>query len=214
MNETAVGLFDNLFARRPEMQDCRAALEAAQDLLTKCFHSGGKALICGNGGSAADSEHIVGELVKGFRSKRPLPAAERKKIESSFPEEGSKLADRLQGSLPAISLVSQVSLCSAITNDVSAEMVFAQQVYGYGKSGDVLIGISTSGNATNVINAVKVARAFGLGTVVLTGPGGTLKELSEIAITVPGGETSEIQERHMAVYHTLCAALEAEFFSI
>jgi D-sedoheptulose 7-phosphate isomerase len=150
--------------------------------------------------------------MKGFRSHRPLPEAELAKLRTLYGSDGEEIARRLQGALPAISLVSQISLATAVTNDVSADMVFAQQVFGYGRPGDALIAISTSGNAANVINAVKVARALDLKTIALTGLGGTLKELVEISISAPGGDTSRIQEYHMAIYHSLCAALEAELF--
>lgn len=181
-------------------------------VLRECYRQSGKVLVCGNGGSAADAEHIVGELMKGFRSRRPLPETDIAKLRKLYGSEGEKLARRLQGTLAAISLVSQSSLCTAITNDVCADMVFAQQVFGYGRAGDALIGISTSGNAANVINAVKVARALNLRTIALSGEGGTLKELAEITISVPSSETARIQELHMSIYHALCAALEAELF--
>ena len=212
MNDDARTHMSGLFEQRTELIPCRSALEAAFEALKSCFQAGNKLLICGNGGSAADTEHIVGELMKGFRSHRPLPEAERAKLRTLYGSDGEEIARRLQGALPAISLVSQISLATAVTNDVSADMVFAQQVFGYGRPGDALIAISTSGNAANVINAVKVARALDLKTIALTGLGGTLKELVEISISAPGGDTSRIQEYHMAIYHSLCAALEAELF--
>jgi len=212
MNDDARTHISGLFEQQTELIPCRSALEAAFEALKSCFQAGNKLLICGNGGSAADTEHIVGELMKGFRSRRPLPEAELAKLRTLYGSDGEEIARRLQGALPAISLVSQISLATAVTNDVSADMVFAQQVFGYGRPGDALIAISTSGNAANVINAVKVARALDLKTIALTGLGGTLKELVEISISAPGGDTSRIQEYHMAIYHSLCAALEAELF--
>jgi D-sedoheptulose 7-phosphate isomerase len=212
MNDDARTHISGLFEQQTELIPCRSALEAAFEALKSCFQAGNKLLICGNGGSAADTEHIVGELMKGFRSRRPLPEAELAKLRTLYGSDGEEIARRLQGALPAISLVSQISLATAVTNDVSADMVFAQQVFGYGRPGDALIAISTSGNAANVINAVKVARALDLKTIALTGLGGTLKELVEISISAPGGDTSRIQEYHMAIYHSLCAALETELF--
>jgi phosphoheptose isomerase len=214
MKEQAESCFSTLFERWPRLTGCRWPLQAAFDELAACFHGGNKLLVCGNGGSAADSEHIVGELMKGFRSRRPLPASRVESMRKLYGEEGEEIARRLQGALPAISLVSQVSLATAVSNDVSADMVFAQQVFGYGREGDSLIAISTSGNAANVINAVKVARALQLKTIALTGEGGVLKDLTDIAISVPEEDTAGIQEMHMAVYHTLCAALEAELFPV
>jgi len=202
-----------LFEQRIELIPCRTAIEAAFNMLKTCFRNGDKLLICGNGGSAADSEHIVGELMKGFRNRRPVPKAQVSRLRSLYGTEGERIGLKLQGALPAISLVSHISLFTAITNDISADMVFAQQVFGYGRKGDALIAISTSGNSPNVINAVKVARALELKTIALTGQGGMLSEIAEISIDVPGEETARIQELHMAVYHALCAALEAELFS-
>ena len=212
MNADAKKILADLLDRRSELIPCRSSLEAAFTALAACFRGGNKLLICGNGGSAADSEHIVGELMKGFRSRRPLTEAGTEPLRRLYGEEGEKIALRLQGALPAISLVSQVSLCTAIANDVAADMIFAQQVYGYGRRGDALIAISTSGGAANAINAVKVARALEMRTIALTGTGGTLGRICEITIGVPGTDTAAVQEHHMAVYHGLCAALEAELF--
>jgi len=212
MDHDARTHFSALFEQRAELIPCRSSLEAAFEALTSCFRAGNKLLICGNGGSAADTEHIVGELMKGFRSRRPLPEADVARLRELYGNNGEDIARRLQGALPAISLVSQISLATAVANDVSADMVFAQQVFGYGRPGDALLAISTSGNAPNVINAVKVARALDVKTIALTGEGGALKELTEISINVPGGDTARIQEYHMSIYHTLCAALEAELF--
>lgn len=212
MEKKVQNIFEQTLKRHPELRPCRDQMEETFAVLRDCYRQSGKLLICGNGGSAADSEHIVGELMKGFLKPRPLPETEIGRLRKLYGSDGEKIARRLQGALPAISLVSQISLCTAITNDVSADMVFAQQVFGYARPGDALIGISTSGNAENVINAVKVARALDMRTIALSGEGGTLKELAEIAISVPGSETARIQELHMAVYHALCAALEAELF--
>jgi D-sedoheptulose 7-phosphate isomerase len=199
--------------REGSLKPCRHELERAFDLLAGTFLGGGKLLVCGNGGSAADSEHIVGELMKGFHSRRPIPEADRARLAGAGGEEGRYLAERLQGALPAISLVSQVSLATAVANDVAADMVFAQQVYGYGRRGDTLLGISTSGNAVNVLNALRTGRAFGLGTLGLTGAdGGRMKGLCDVLIRVPASSTSEVQLWHLRVYHAVCALLELEFF--
>ncbi len=203
---------ERLLREHPHLERCRASLGEAVARLAECFRGGGKLLACGNGGSAADAEHIVAELMKGFRSRRPLQAEQKAALGRRWPGEGAVLAGKLQAALPAISLVSQVSLSSAVSNDVGSEMVFAQQVFGYGRPGDVLVAISTSGNAANVLNAVKVARAFGLRTVALTGAGGALGGICELSIAVPGADTAAIQENHMLVYHALCAAVEAELF--
>lgn len=213
MNAKSRGALETLFEQERTLVVCRRSIEEAFTILEQCYLRGGKVLVCGNGGSAADSEHIVGELMKGFDSPRPLSEGDRHILETAFAAEGTRLADNLQRALPAISLVSQSSLCSAILNDVSGDMIFAQQVYGYGRSGDVLVGISTSGNAENVIQAARVARAFGLASVGFTGEqGGRLKDLCTVTINVPADGTPRVQEYHQKVYHTLCAMLETRFF--
>lgn len=205
---------EQLISTYPELDTCASSIQAAFEILRTCYQSGGKVLTCGNGGSAADAEHIVGELMKGYLLKRSIPEEVRTKLRTVSPQDGDYLASHLQGALPAISLVSQTSLISAIANDTAAEMIFAQQIYGYGRNGDTLIGLSTSGNARNVINATLVARALGLHTVALTGPtGGILKPLCDVCICVPGGSTPAIQERHLPIFHVLCAMLEDEFFA-
>jgi D-sedoheptulose 7-phosphate isomerase len=203
----------NMSRAYPDLAACVPQLQQAFELLRDCYRRGGKVLICGNGGSAADSEHIVGELMKGYFSKRPVPQAVRAKLCAAFPGEGEYLADHLQGALPAISLVSQTSLITAFANDVAADLIFAQQVYGYGVEGDVLIGISTSGASKNVVYALQVGRALGLRTLGLAGrSGGKLKALCDVTICAPAEITPEVQQRHIAVYHVLCAMLEEEFF--
>jgi D-sedoheptulose 7-phosphate isomerase len=195
------------------LQTLRETLLAAFQLLAAAFRGGGKVLVCGNGGSAADSEHIVGELMKGFRSRRPLPAADQAKLEQSCGSEGRELAARLQRALPAISLVSQVSLASAVANDLGGELVFAQQVYGYGRPGDALIALSTSGRAANVLAACRTARAFGLRILGLTGQdGGALAQACDVCLRAPASDTAEVQVWHLRSYHLLCALLEAELF--
>ncbi len=203
----------NLVARYPDLAGCAGDIASAFDLLRIMFEAGGTLLICGNGGSAADCEHIVGELMKGFRSKRPLSPDRRALLCAAEPEHGDYLADHLQGALPAISLVSQSGLMTAFANDVAPDMVFAQQVYGYGRAGDTLLGISTSGTSRNVLHALRVARAMKLRTIGLTGQdGGTMVGLCDVTIRVPYTDTARIQERHLPIYHTLCAMLEETFF--
>ena len=202
-----------LIAKYPDVAGCRQQIEKAIEMIAESFRQGGKLLVCGNGGSASDSEHIVGELMKGFLSKRPLSGAQREGFLNAFPSEGTYLADHLQGALPAISLVSQASFLTAYTNDVAPDMAFAQQVYGYARTGDVLLGLSTSGHSANVLRAVQVARALGVGTIGLTGQnGGKLAKLSDVAICVPYHSTPDIQERHLPIYHAICIALEEQFF--
>ena len=202
-----------LLERYPVLRPCQKELGAALDLLVAAYRGGNKLLVCGNGGSAADSEHLVAELMKGFLKRRPISASHAAQLEASNATEGKALAQRLQGALPAISLASPVSLITAIANDIDFEMVFAQQVYGLGQSGDVLLGISTSGNSRNVSNAILVAKALGLGTIVLTGrSGGALAPLADISIKVPADDIAEIQELHLPVYHWLSTELEDIFF--
>lgn len=195
----------HLIERYPALAQMRGAIEQAYRLLEECYEKGGKLLVCGNGGSAADSDHIVGELMKGFYKQRMLPTEERKR----FGEQGEKL----QGALPAIALTQHGALSTAFLNDVDPAMVFAQQVYGYGQGGDVFLGLSTSGNSANVVLAAKVAVAKGMKVITMTGRnGGKLKELSDVCMIVPAQVTADIQEYHLPVYHTLCAMLEEHFF--
>ncbi len=206
--------FDKLITKYPELQACLPQVEEAYRLIKTCYDQDGTLLLCGNGGSAADCEHVVGELMKGYLQKRPVPSDVRAALHDQDPATADTLADHLQGALRAISLVSQTALLTAYANDVAADMIFAQQVYGYGRPGDVLIGISTSGNSRNVLNALRVARARGVKTVGVTGQsGGQMKALCDTAICVPWTETTDIQERHLAIYHALCAQIEEDFFA-
>lgn len=188
-------------------------IERAKEAIIKAFETGGKLLLCGNGGSCADCEHIVGELMKGFMRKRELP--EEKKLEMI---KNADFIDRewlcqLQGGLPAISLPSAAALNTAFCNDVNPELIYAQQLMGLGKSGDVLLCISTSGNSKNVCAAATVGRALGITVIGLTGKsGGRLKEIADICICVPETETYKVQELHLPVYHYICAEAEKHFF--
>jgi D-sedoheptulose 7-phosphate isomerase len=205
---------DELVARYPALATCRADVEAAFRALVDCFSAGGKLLLCGNGGSAADADHIVGELMKGFLSARPLPETFRARLRSAEPAIGPAIAEKLQGSLPAINLGAGAALLSAFGNDVDADLAYAQAAHGYGKPGDVLLGLSTSGNAANVRAALCVARAVGMKTIGLTGRGGgKMAGLCDILIAVPATRTFEVQELHLPVYHCLCAMVEAHFYS-
>lgn len=211
-NEVKV-ILDQLFEDYPKLVDCRESIAQAFHLLQQCYSNRGKVLVCGNGGSAADAEHIVGELMKGFLLKRELTQADQERLRKAFPEDYHYLSSNLQRALPAISLVSQSSLATAFINDVAPDMLFAQQVYGYGRAGDVLIGLSTSGNSKNVVNAIKIAKSFDIRAIGFTGEnGGLMKNLCDVTVTVPAGETFKVQEYHLPVYHALCAMIEREFF--
>jgi D-sedoheptulose 7-phosphate isomerase len=203
-----------LLERYPILRPCEKELSAALDLLVEAYRAENKLLICGNGGSAADSEHMVAELMKGFLKRRPISATHAAQLEAADKTGGKVIAGRLQGALAAISLASPVSLTSAIANDIDFEMIFAQQVYGLGRPGDVLLGISTSGRSKNVSNAVIVAKALGLKSIVLTGrSGGSLAPLADVSIKVPADDIAEIQELHLPVYHWLSTELEETFFA-
>jgi D-sedoheptulose 7-phosphate isomerase len=202
--------------------DCHADLvplkeqiiEACETLIT-AFESGNKLLLCGNGGSCADCDHIAGEFLKGFLLKRPANADFQKEMAEKYGDWGADIAGKLQQGLPTISLVTHSAAISAFENDVDPELIYAQQVLAYGKPGDVLIGISTSGGAKNVAAAVMTANTLGLHTIGLTGKtGGKLAELADLALIMPKNETYRIQEDHLAVYHLLCAVVEYEMFDV
>ena len=204
-----------LMERYPVLRSCEQSIVAAYDILEECFARGHKLLIAGNGGSCADSEHIVGELMKGFKLSRKSDDAYAKKLKAIDPVRGGELAEKLQGGLPAIALDGHQGLNTAFINDVpdGGLLMYAQQVNGYGKEGDVFLGISTSGNSKNVMYATVVARAKGLKVIGLTGEkGGELALVSDVATKVPETETYMIQELHLPVYHCLCLMLEEKFF--
>ncbi len=199
-------MINELITRYPVLRSCRDDIERAIDTIISCYNNGGKLLLCGNGGSSSDCDHIVGELMKGFLEKRELTASLKEEL-------GEEFSSHLQGSLPAISLSSFTGLNSAFANDVDPDFVYAQSVLGLGKKGDVLIAISTSGNSRNVVNAVKVARALGMKCISMTGEsGGKLRDMTDICIAVPEKETFKVQELHLPVYHTVCASVEKYFF--
>ncbi len=202
-----------LFNRYPNLAVCKRQLEEAYEILETAFAQGRKLLVCGNGGSASDSEHIVGELMKEFKLKRKVFADQAETMKRIHPEMGAVLAENLQGALPAISLTGHSSLTTAFMNDSEPELIFAQQVNGYGKEGDVFLGISTSGNSRNVLYAAVTAKAKGLKVVGLTGQRESkLSALADVCIQVPEVETYKIQELHLPVYHCLCLMLEDHFF--
>jgi phosphoheptose isomerase len=199
-------VFADLYARYPELERCRTDIDAAFELLLAAYRGGGKVLVCGNGGSASDAEHICGELLKCFKKKRAVPEEIAEKLDPA-------LVSRLEGSLPAVSLVSMTGIVSAFANDVSWETAFAQQVLGLACSGDVLISLSTSGNSANCVAASEVMKAKGGRTIAFTGSAASrLSDVCDVAIRVPETETYKVQELHLPVYHALCAAVEEELF--
>ena len=197
---------NDLLKRLPQLESCRRDITLAMEVICRCYENSGKLLLCGNGGSAADAEHWAGELLKGFQSKRPLSAKQKGKLPPA-------LADKLQGALAAIPLTGFISLSTAFCNDVDPQLVFAQLVYALGNPGDVLVGISTSGDAKNVYLAAQAAAAKGMVTIALTGQsGGKLRSLADVCIAVPHDRTCMVQELHLPIYHTLCMMLEERFF--
>lgn len=202
-----------LIWRYPVLKANEKEIRQMCDAVVKSYESGGKLLVCGNGGSCSDAEHIVGELMKGFLKKRPIPAEKKAKMLERVPELADIGIDVLQQGLPAIALNSGAALTTAFANDCDPDLVYAQQVLGFGRRGDVFLGISTSGNAKNVYAAAAVAKSLGLVTVALSGKtGGKLKEICDISIVVDEDETYMIQELHLPVYHALCATVEEHFF--
>lgn len=206
---------NTLTERYPELCVCAEDIKKVFGIIAECYERGGKLLIAGNGGSCADAQHIVGELMKSFVLARPADGGFCERLQKIDPERAKILKDKLQGALPAISLCDAQSLNTAYVNDVEGggTLTFAQQVYGYGKEGDVFMGISTSGNSENVVQAAVTAKAKGLKVVALTGEGGgRIASYADGIIKVPCRETYKIQELHLPVYHALCLMLEEYFF--
>ena len=202
-----------LVERYPKLETVKQDIVNAYFLMEECYEHDGKLLIAGNGGSAADSEHIAGELMKRFKAPRPVPPEFAKKLKDIDEMRGKELAKNLERGLMAIPLVAHEALTTAYINDVDGLGVFAQQIYGFGRPGDVFLGISTSGNSKNIMSATVVARALGIKVIGLTGAnGGELAKVSNVAIKVPETETYMIQELHLPVYHCLCLMLEDRFF--
>lgn len=203
-----------LITRYPILKQIEMDIINAYLIMEECYETGGKMLIAGNGGSAADSEHIAGELMKRFKNPRPVCAEFAEKLKEIDPERGSSLAKNLECALMAIPLVAHEAMTTAYINDVDGLGVFAQQLFGFGKAGDVFLGISTSGNSKNVMNATVVARAVGIKIIGLTGAqGGELADVADVAVKVPEIETYMIQELHLPIYHCWCLMLEDKFFS-
>lgn len=205
---------DLLVERYPSLETVKEDIIEAYLLLEESYENGGKLLVAGNGGSAADAEHIVGELMKGFKMPRKPEADFAEKLVAENPELGSVLAENLQGALPAIALDGHPALSTAYMNDCEPLLCFAQQVNGYGKAGDVFLGISTSGNSKNVLYAATIAHAKGMKVIGLTGAKDSkLKDMSDVCIKAPQTETYMIQELHLPIYHCLCLMLEDKFFA-
>ena len=202
-----------LLQNYPQLAGCRAAIEEAAQLIIDCQERGGTLFTCGNGGSCADADHISGELLKGFCRRRPMTGEERAKLAAQSPEVAELLASKLQRGLRCVSLMNFPGAGSAVRNDLGGELDVAQVLYALGRPGDVLLGISTSGNAKNVRYAVAVAKLKGLKVLGLTGEGGgRLAELADVCVRVPSRETYRIQEYHLPIYHALCRMVENHFF--
>ena len=208
-----VDFINDTIKRYPALESCNKDILEACKAIIECYSNQGKLLICGNGGSCSDADHIVGELMKSFEMKRPVDDALRNRMMLVAGDRGEYISGKLQNALPAISLNAHAALNSAIANDIGAEFVFAQQILAYGKKNDVLIAISTSGNSQNIVDAVITAKAVGLTVIALTGKsGGEMKQYSDIVVCVPADITAKIQELHLPVYHTICRIVENKIF--
>lgn len=208
-------MLNELLSRYPKLKTCEEEILTSVDIIIECYKNGGKLILCGNGGSCADCDHIVGELMKGFLKKRPLTDEKKVEMKNNCNLVDDELLSKLQGGLPAISLPSITALNTAFCNDVDPELMYAQSLISLANKNDILIGISTSGNSKNVFGAVKIAKALGVKVIGLTGnTGGKLKEYSDIFICVPETETYKIQELHLPVYHYICASVENYFFDV
>ena len=214
LEERLYKYINTLIERYPKLEGVRQSIIDAYLIMEECYENGGKLLIAGNGGSAADSEHIAGELMKRFKIQRPVSDEYAQRLMEIDSERGRELAKNLECSLMAIPLVAHEALSTAYINDVDGYGVFAQQLFGFGRKGDVFLGISTSGNSKNIMNATVVARASGIKVIGLTGAnGGELAMVADAAVKVPETETYMIQELHLPVYHCLCLMLEDRFFN-
>ena len=213
MKDSTKKIYDELFTRYPALNECKAEILTAYEYALATYAQNGTVFCCGNGGSASDSEHIVGELLKSFKLRRKIDEKTAAALKA-FGADGAYLCETLEGSLGAVSLISQTGVLTAFANDRAWDVAMAQQLYGLGKSGDSLIALSTSGNSKNCLLAVMVAKAKGLKTVGFTGQkGGKMKEICDVCICVPETETYKVQELHLPVYHCICAMLETEIFS-
>ena len=208
-------MINELLNRYSSLCECKEDIVKAAKAIIECYENGGKLLLCGNGGSCADCEHIVGEMMKGFLKKRPLNDSKKAELKSKCDLVDDELLSKLQCGLPAVAIPSINALNSAFCNDVDPALVYAQPLMSLAKENDILIGISTSGNSKNVFGAVKVAKALGIKVIGLTGKkGGKLKETADICICAPETETFKIQELHLPIYHYICAAVEEHFFQV
>jgi D-sedoheptulose 7-phosphate isomerase len=206
-------ILNEMINRYPALESCKNDIREACRAVIDCYSNHGKLLLCGNGGSCSDADHIVGELMKSFERERPVDQNLENRLKSVSEERGAYIASRLQNALPAISLNAHAALYSAISNDIDASLVFAQQIAGYGEKDDVLIAMSTSGNSQNMIDAAITAKAKGLTVIGLTGQsGGKMKKYCDIAICVPASSTPEVQEFHLPIYHTICKIVEKRLF--
>lgn len=206
-------ILDDLVKRYPPLETLRDELLKAGQCLIDCYEKKGKVLACGNGGSSSDADHIVAELMKGFEHQRPVDEWLKNKLIEVGGDRGAWLSEKLQVGLPAISLTAHTALITAVANDNGADVIFAQQVVGYGNPGDVLLAISSSGHSQNVIDAILVAKAKGLTVIGLTGEsGGKMKDLCDILMNVPGQRTASVQEYHLPLIHALCWMVESHFF--
>ena len=213
LSKNVIAPLELLMERYPELSGCRESIQRAYEILEKSYASGGKLLVAGNGGSAADAEHIVGELMKSFVLPRRLSAEYGKRLCDADAEMGKILQENLQGAMPAIALDGHISLSTAYMNDCEPLLCFAQQVNGFGVAGDVFMGISTSGNSQNIMFAAVTARAKGMPVIGLTGEKESkLSNFADVCIRVPKTMTYQIQELHLPVYHCLCLMLEERFF--
>ncbi len=213
MKEKSLHYINELFTRYPSIKILENELIQTIELLKDCILNNGQIFVCGNGGSAADAEHIVGELVKSFMKKRPIKEDFKQKLEEKFPEKANYFTSSLEEGIKAYSLVSGVALPTAFANDVAPDMVFAQQFYVLANEKDVLWAISTSGNSTNVNNALAIAKTMNCKTIGLSGKsGGEMAELLDVELRMPSDSTPFIQELHLPIYHTICTVLEEELF--
>lgn len=212
MKETTKKIYEELFERYPSLSGIKENVLKAFEAIKLTYEQGGSLYCAGNGGSSSDCEHIVGELLKSFKKRRAVDEKTANNL-SSYGEDGEYILSKLEGSLPATSLISQTGILTAFANDKSWDTAIAQQLYGLGKQGDCLVVLSTSGNSKNCVYAVLVAKSKGIKTIAFTGvAGGKLKDICDVAICVPEMETYKVQELHLPVYHCLCAMLEEEFF--
>jgi D-sedoheptulose 7-phosphate isomerase len=203
-----------LVERYPQLLSKKDEIARAADSLISCFRQGGKLLVCGNGGSSSDSDHIAGELLKGFEHKRPLSGKIKNDLIKADKERGLYLSEMLQQGLPAFSLSAHTGLITAVANDTDADMIYAQQVICYGNPGDILMALSTSGNSHNIIDAIITAKSKGITVIGLTGEtGGKIGRMCDILINVPEKKTAFVQELHLPVYHTICRIVEIEMFT-